>query len=85
MTGQANCPYDWVSCLPTNEPSPPQIRLYDGVDEFSPLIGHFCGSGSFPRSRTHLDALLVTRVCPRPVESSVHHPILPSSETTAGR
>lgn len=37
VTGAENCPYDWV-------------RLYDGVDEYSPLIGHFCGTGSFPRS-----------------------------------
>ena len=36
MNGAENCPYDWV-------------RLYDGVDEYSPLIGHFCGTGSFPR------------------------------------
>ena len=36
VTGSENCPYDWV-------------RLYDGVDEYSPLIGHFCGIGSFPR------------------------------------
>ena len=36
VTGSENCPYDWV-------------RLYDGVDEYSPLIGHFCGTGSFPR------------------------------------
>ena len=26
------------------------IKLYDGVDEFSPLIGQFCGIGSFPVS-----------------------------------
>ena len=26
------------------------IKLYDGVDEFSPLIGKFCGTGSFPVS-----------------------------------
>ena len=32
-----DCPYDF-------------IKLYDGVDEFSPLIGKFCGIGSFPVS-----------------------------------
>ena len=31
------CPHDY-------------INLYDGVDEYSPLIGQFCGIGSFPVS-----------------------------------
>ncbi len=26
------------------------VRIYDGVDEFSPLIGTFCGLGDFPSS-----------------------------------
>ena len=26
------------------------VRIYDGVDEFSPLIGTFCGIGDFPSS-----------------------------------
>ena len=31
-TNSSECPHDWV-------------KLYDGVDEFSPLIGQFCGVG----------------------------------------
>jgi hypothetical protein len=26
------------------------FRIYDGLDEFSPLIGQFCGIGQFPQS-----------------------------------
>ena len=26
------------------------VRIYDGVDEFSPLIGTFCGLGQLPSS-----------------------------------
>ncbi|XP_023332424.1 cubilin [Eurytemora carolleeae] len=33
----ADCPYDYVS-------------IYDGMDEYSPLIGKFCGTGYFPQS-----------------------------------
>ena len=36
-TGVDDCPHDF-------------IRLHDGVDEYSPLIGQFCGVGSFPVS-----------------------------------
>ena len=37
LTSDGNCPNDF-------------INLYDGVDEYSPLIGKFCGIGSFPVS-----------------------------------
>ena len=37
LTTDGECPHDYV-------------RLYDGVDEYSPLIGQFCGIGSFPVS-----------------------------------
>ena len=47
VTGAENCPYDWV-------------RLYDGVDEYSPLIGHFCGTGSFPRFFAMFISLQIT-------------------------
>ena len=36
-TGVDDCPHDF-------------IKLHDGVDEYSPLIGQFCGVGSFPVS-----------------------------------
>ena len=36
-TAAVECPHDY-------------IKLYDGVDEYSPLIGQFCGIGSFPVS-----------------------------------
>lgn len=35
--GQENCPYDY-------------IKIYDGKNEFSPVIGTFCGMGKFPYS-----------------------------------
>ena len=50
VTGAENCPYDWV-------------RLYDGVDEYSPLIGHFCGTGSFPRFFAMFTSLQLTEAC----------------------
>ena len=37
LTTDGDCPHDY-------------IKLYDGVDEYSPLIGQFCGVGSFPVS-----------------------------------
>ena len=37
LTSDGDCPHDF-------------INLYDGVDEYSPLIGKFCGIGSFPVS-----------------------------------
>ena len=37
LTSDGDCPNDF-------------INLYDGVDEYSPLIGKFCGIGSFPVS-----------------------------------
>ena len=37
LTSDGNCPNDF-------------INLYDGVDEYSSLIGKFCGIGSFPVS-----------------------------------
>lgn len=37
FTTDGDCPHDY-------------IKLYDGVDEYSPLIGQFCGVGSFPVS-----------------------------------
>ncbi|XP_045478336.1 uncharacterized protein LOC123683372 isoform X2 [Harmonia axyridis] len=36
-SGQENCPYDY-------------IKIYDGKNEFSPIIGTFCGMGKFPYS-----------------------------------
>ncbi|KAF7266556.1 hypothetical protein GWI33_020064 [Rhynchophorus ferrugineus] len=36
-SGQENCPYDY-------------IKIYDGKNEFSPVIGIFCGMGKFPYS-----------------------------------
>ncbi|XP_049853177.1 cubilin-like isoform X1 [Schistocerca gregaria] len=36
-SGQENCPYDY-------------IKIYDGKDESSPVIGVFCGMGKFPYS-----------------------------------
>ncbi|XP_019867043.1 uncharacterized protein LOC109596034 [Aethina tumida] len=36
-SGQENCPYDY-------------IKIYDGKNEFSPVIGTFCGMGKFPYS-----------------------------------
>lgn len=36
-SGSDHCPYDWLA-------------IYDGKDEFSPLIGKFCGMGKFPFS-----------------------------------
>ena len=50
VTGAENCPYDWV-------------RLYDGVDEYSPLIGHFCGTGSLPRFFAMFTSLQLTEAC----------------------
>lgn len=35
--GQQNCPYDY-------------IKIYDGKNEFCPVIGTFCGMGKFPYS-----------------------------------
>lgn len=35
--GQENCPFDY-------------IKIYDGKDELSPVIGTFCGMGKFPYS-----------------------------------
>lgn len=35
--GQENCPYDY-------------IKIYDGKNELSPVIGTFCGMGKFPYS-----------------------------------
>ena len=37
LSSDGDCPFDY-------------IKLYDGVDEYSPLIGQFCGVGSFPVS-----------------------------------
>lgn len=37
LSGQENCPYDY-------------IKIYDGKNEFSPVIGTFCGMGKFPYS-----------------------------------
>ncbi|KAJ8912184.1 hypothetical protein NQ315_003788 [Exocentrus adspersus] len=36
-SGQENCPFDY-------------IKIYDGKNEFSPVIGTFCGMGKFPYS-----------------------------------
>lgn len=36
-SGQENCPYDY-------------IKIYDGKNEYSPVIGTFCGMGKFPYS-----------------------------------
>ncbi|XP_072381346.1 cubilin homolog [Diabrotica undecimpunctata] len=36
-SGEENCPYDY-------------IKIYDGKNEFSPVIGTFCGMGKFPYS-----------------------------------
>ncbi|XP_055380303.1 uncharacterized protein LOC129611271 isoform X2 [Condylostylus longicornis] len=36
-SGNEYCPYDWLA-------------IYDGVDEYAPLIGKFCGIGKFPFS-----------------------------------
>ncbi|XP_063904565.1 uncharacterized protein LOC135123655 isoform X1 [Zophobas morio] len=36
-SGQENCPYDY-------------IKIYDGKNELSPVIGTFCGMGKFPYS-----------------------------------
>lgn len=35
--GEENCPYDY-------------IKIYDGKNELSPVIGTFCGMGKFPYS-----------------------------------
>lgn len=35
--GSQHCPYDY-------------IRIYDGINELSPVIGTFCGMGKFPYS-----------------------------------
>ena len=37
ISGQDNCPFDY-------------IKIYDGKNEFSPVIGTFCGMGKFPYS-----------------------------------
>lgn len=37
IPGQENCPFDY-------------IKIYDGKNEFSPVIGTFCGMGKFPYS-----------------------------------
>lgn len=37
VPGSEHCPYDY-------------IRIYDGKDEHSPVIGTFCGMGKFPYS-----------------------------------
>ena len=42
-----SCPYFGIAERPC---SSDLVRIYDGVDEYSPLIGTFCGIGDFPSS-----------------------------------